>query len=99
MPSDGIRPAIRSPYPVLPSAGLVAQVRSAYTRSHPELGRETRLRQWYYCLSSGRVGRRQALKPVREEEPIHDFVPTGHATLATSGGSRVSNGHSIKAPL
>ena len=25
----------------LSSAGLVAQVRSAYTRSHPELGRET----------------------------------------------------------
>jgi hypothetical protein len=29
----------------LPSAGLVAQVRSAYTRSHPELGRETLQRQ------------------------------------------------------
>ncbi len=26
---------------VLSLAGLVAQVRSAYTRSHPELGRET----------------------------------------------------------
>jgi hypothetical protein len=29
------------------------------TRSHPELGRETRLRQWYFGLSRGRVGRRQ----------------------------------------
>ena len=35
------------------------------TRSHSELGRETRLRQWYYRSSDGRVGRRQALKPVR----------------------------------
>jgi hypothetical protein len=26
---------------ILSFAGLVAQVRSAYTRSHPELGRET----------------------------------------------------------
>ena len=29
----------------LSSVGLVAQVRSAYTRSHPELGRETLQRQ------------------------------------------------------
>ena len=29
------------------------------TRSHPELGRETLLRQWYFGLSRGRVGRRQ----------------------------------------
>src|SRR5439155_14355933 len=31
--------------------------------AHPELGREAGQRRWYYCLSSGRVGRRQALKP------------------------------------
>jgi hypothetical protein len=33
-----------------------------YTRSHPELGRENPLRQWYYVLRHGRVGRRQAIK-------------------------------------
>ena len=29
------------------------------TRSHPELGRETGSRQWYFGLSRGRVGHRQ----------------------------------------
>src|SRR6476469_6039053 len=30
------------------------------TRSHPELGRQTPQRQWYYVSRPGRVGRRQA---------------------------------------
>lgn len=30
------------------------------TRSHPELGSESPQRQWYFGLSRGRVGRRQA---------------------------------------
>ena len=34
--------------------------RSDQTRSHPELGRQTLQRQWYYVLRPGRVGRRQA---------------------------------------
>ena len=36
--------------------------RSAQTRSHPELGRQTLQRQWYYVSRPGRVGRRQACK-------------------------------------
>jgi hypothetical protein len=34
--------------------------RSDQTRSHPELGRQTLPRQWYYVSRPGRVGRRQA---------------------------------------
>ena len=34
--------------------------RSDQTRSHPELGRQTLLRQWYYVLRPGRVGSCQA---------------------------------------
>jgi hypothetical protein len=34
--------------------------RSDQTRSHPELGRQTLQRQWYYVSRPGRVGRRQA---------------------------------------
>jgi hypothetical protein len=55
MPSDGIRKSDQitklaradhdDPATTLSFAGLVAQVRSAYTRSHPELGRETLQRQ------------------------------------------------------
>ena len=33
------------------------------TRSHPELGRENPLRQWYCTSRCGRVGRRQARNP------------------------------------
>ena len=32
------------------------------TRSHPELGRQTPQRQWYFVSRHGRVGRRQACK-------------------------------------
>ena len=35
-------------------------LRSGQTRSHPELGRQTLQRQWYYVSRPGRVGRRQA---------------------------------------
>ncbi|WP_235513233.1 hypothetical protein, partial [Sphingomonas sp. Leaf16] len=58
--------------------------------SHPELGRETNLRQWYYCSSNGRVGRRQALKPVHIT--IHNvpypFRPTGRPMVARGGAAR-----------
>jgi hypothetical protein len=35
-------------------------LRSDQTRSHPELGRQTLPRQWYYVSRPGRVGRCQA---------------------------------------
>jgi hypothetical protein len=38
------------------------------TRSHPELGRETRPRQWYFGLSRGRVGRRQVFHEHEKHE-------------------------------
>ena len=37
------------------------------TRSHPELGRETLQRQWYFGLSRGRVGRRQVFNHSRHK--------------------------------
>ena len=36
-----------------------------------ELGRETSLRRWYYCSSTGRVGRRQALKHAHIRTKTH----------------------------
>ena len=38
------------------------------TRSHPELGRQTPSRQWYYVSRPGRVGRRQACKGRKDSE-------------------------------
>src|SRR6195952_5345938 len=38
--------------------------RGAYTRSHPELGREMPQRPWYCVLRHGRVGRRQVLQSI-----------------------------------
>ena len=52
--------------------------RSAQTRSHPELGRQTLQRQWYYVSRPGRVGRRQACK-TRE-------FPLTMSDLRLSGG-------------
>ncbi len=37
------------------------------TRSHPELGRQTPQRQWYFVSRHGRVGRRQACKERKTE--------------------------------
>jgi hypothetical protein len=39
--------------------------RGAYTRSHPELGREIPQRPWYCVLRHGRVGRRQVFQSTR----------------------------------
>ena len=39
--------------------------RGAYTRSHPELGRENPQRPWYCVLRHGRVGRRQVFQSTR----------------------------------
>ena len=47
-------------------------LRGDQTRSHPELGRQTPQRQWYYVSRPGRVGRRQACQGQGSERP-----PTG----------------------
>ncbi len=41
--------------------------RGAYTRSHPELGRENPQRPWYCVLRHGRVGRRQVLQTIKSQ--------------------------------
>ena len=51
--------------------------RSAYTRSHPELGREMLQRRWYFVLRRGRVGRCQAYKPHGTcFEPLPFYIKT-----------------------
>eukprot|EP01036_Dinobryon_divergens_P036879 gene36879-48104_t len=72
------------------------------TRSHPELGRETSQRRWYYRLSVGRVGRRQALKLVLEEKkPIHMFLagrphPAGQYVDAGWSSPVARQAHNLK---
>src|SRR5579872_7275998 len=53
--------------------------RSDKTRSHPELGRQTLLRQWYYVSRHGRVGRCQACKG--QEIPLRIFRNGGSRAL------------------
>ena len=43
--------------------------RGAYTRSHPELGRENPQRRWYCILRCGRVGRRQVFDTQTSSTP------------------------------
>jgi hypothetical protein len=43
--------------------------RSVHTRSHPELGRKSLQRQWYFVSRRGRVGRRQACKRQKNHRP------------------------------
>ena len=50
-------------------------LRSDKTRSHPELGRQTLQRQWYYVSRPGRVGRRQACEA--HEIFLFDVVERG----------------------
>ena len=57
--------------------------RGAYTRSHPELGRENPQRPWYCVLRHGRVGRRQVFQPIN----THQNRPK--TTQATKGGFMV----------
>jgi hypothetical protein len=49
--------------------------RGAYTRSHPELGREMPQRPWYCVLRHGRVGRRQVFQstPTSSGTTMHRF--------------------------
>jgi hypothetical protein len=45
------------------------------TRSHPELGRQTLQRQWYFVSRHGRVGRRQARKEQFPSSPRRQRRP------------------------
>ena len=60
--------------------------RGAYTRSHPELGRENPQRPWYCVLRHGRVGRRQVLQPIK-----NITKPPQNARKAMKGGFAVFN--------
>ena len=44
------------------------------TRSHPELGSESPQRQWYFGLSRGRVGRRQAFREQNKPSSKKNFA-------------------------
>lgn len=57
--------------------------RSAQTRSHPELGRQTLQRQWYYVSRPGRVGRRQACK--RQINPLFMMMITSKTPQLVCG--------------
>ena len=57
------------------------------TRSHPELGRQTPQRQWYFVSRHGRVGRRQACKR-RNTENRH-AAPSSANPLQTKRRSRL----------
>ena len=50
--------------------------RGAYTRSHPELGRENPQRRWYCILRCGRVGRRQVFDTQTSSTPSQHHHPT-----------------------
>ena len=56
------------------------------TRSHPELGRQTPQRQWYFVSRHGRVGRRQACKArnilfTKQDLPKPRIQPRGFFSL------------------
>ena len=56
--------------------------RGAYTRSHPELGRESPQRPWYCVLRHGRVGRRQVFQSthIPPDQPVgRTPIPTTNA--------------------
>ena len=75
--------------------------RSDQTRSHPELGRQTLQRQWYYVLRPGRVGRRQACEGqgnildtmfewriASGETDFHSLLSIRHFVLPRGGAAR-----------
>ena len=63
------------------------------TRSHPELGRESPQRRWYYVLRRGRVGRRQASQATHSDTPP---TPVFSDPPLTRGGRAPSKGRSPK---
>ncbi len=72
------------------------------TRSHPELGRQTPQRQWYYVSRPGRVGRRQACEgrnsPIRKRYMRGGFagrrLHLAAVALTSAHGSTVDAGWS-----
>ncbi len=55
--------------------------RGVHTRSHPELGRKSPQRQWYFVSRRGRVGRRQACK---RQKTTCSRTPSGeHPSITT----------------
>jgi hypothetical protein len=59
--------------------------RGAYTRSHPELGREIPQRPWYCVLRHGRVGRRQVFQSTLS--PSQNLYQRGVEQPGSSSGS------------
>ena len=51
--------------------------RGAYTRSHPELGREKPQRPWYCVLRHGRVGRRQVFQTIQHNTKLKPRILPG----------------------
>ena len=78
--------------------------RGTRTRSHPELGRENPLRQWYCVLRRGRVGRCQVLKTDETSTPItgdkhhatHHSQPAKHPTTAGWSSPVARQAHNLK---
>ena len=77
-------------------ASLAAQIcpspawwplRGAQTRSHPELGRQTPQRRWYYVSRPGRVGRSPGLQKTDKTAPLNDKTkPKTAATQSAHAG-------------
>ena len=55
------------------------------TRSHPELGRETSSRQWYFGLSRGRVGHCQFFPKDHSYHNLTSFLPPCYSLTNTVG--------------
>src|SRR5580692_7147080 len=70
--------------------------RGAYTRSHPELGREIPQRPWYCVLRHGRVGRRQVFQSTLLRFP-QGFPRRGSTTTNAGWSSPVARqAHNLK---
>ena len=71
--------------------------RSDQTRSHPELGRQTLQRQWYYVSRPGRVGRRQACNA--QQDLFFDRIQNSSFIGGACGGFRCVASLKISASL
>jgi hypothetical protein len=70
--------------------------RGAYTRSHPELGREIPQRPWYCVSRHGRVGRRQVFQsPPPYAPPAH---PMRRKRLGLGGPGRHTYQRGVEQP-
>jgi hypothetical protein len=61
--------------------------RGAYTRSHPELGREIPQRPWYCVSRHGRVGRRQVFQSTQGSGPGGKPLPIAYHRGVEQPGS------------